>query len=162
MLQTPQPHSLPMIIDTLDNCEKYFCIHPGFAEAFHFLNNQPTAPGIDQSIPIKSDLIHAMYMQRAGKTRTAARLEAHRGNIDIQFLITGEEEFGWKPTARCMQPDGDFMPERDVQFFNDAPDSWHLLRPGQFVIFFPEDAHAPMVSPESLTKVVIKVSVVFA
>ncbi len=103
-----------------------------------------------------------MYMQRLGKTRDGARLEAHRGNIDIQFLISGEEEFGWKPTAQCEQPDGAFMPERDVQFFNDAPDSWHLLRPGQFVVFFPEDAHAPMVSAQSLRKVVIKVAVTFA
>jgi biofilm protein TabA len=151
-----------MIIDTLENCEKYFCIHPGFADAFHFLKNQPSAPDLDQSIPIKSNLIHAMYMQRAGKTRNAARIEAHRGNIDIQLLISGEEEFGWKPTAQCVQPDGDFMAERDVQFFNDTPDSWHLLRPGQFVIFFAEDAHAPMVSAQSLTKVVIKVAIAFA
>jgi YhcH/YjgK/YiaL family protein len=151
-----------MIIDTLENCEKYFRLHPGFADAFHFLNNQPNSPDLDQSIPIKSTLIHATYMQRAGKTRNAARMEAHRGNIDIQLLISGEEEFGWKPTAQCVHPDGDFIPDRDVQFFHDPPDSWHLLRPSQFVIFFPGDAHAPMVSPEHLTKVVIKVAVAFA
>jgi YhcH/YjgK/YiaL family protein len=151
-----------MIIDTLDNCEKYFCIHPGFADAFHFLKHQPSAPVIDQNIPVKNGRIQAMYMQRVGKTRNAARLEAHLGNIDIQFLISGEEEFGWKPTAQCAQPDGDFMPERDVQFFNDTPDSWHLLRPSQFVVFFPEDAHAPMVSQANLSKVVIKVVVASA
>ena len=151
-----------MIIDTLENCEKYFCIHPGFSEAFHFLKNQPPAPLIDQSIPIKGSLIQAMYMKRPGKTRNVARLEAHRTNIDIQLLISGEEEFGWKPTAHCEQPDGAFMAERDVQFFTDTPFSWHSLRPGQFVIFFPEDAHAPMVSPANLSKVVIKVMVASA
>jgi biofilm protein TabA len=150
-----------MIIDTLDACEKYLCLHPGFAEAFHFLKNQPSAPDIDQRIPIQGELIHATYMQRSGKTRDTAKMEAHRGNIDIQFLISGDEEFGWKPTGRCTLPEGDFNPERDVQFFKDAPDSWHVLRPGQFVIFYPGDTHAPMVSSEHLTKVVIKVAVDF-
>lgn len=151
-----------MIIDTLENCEKYCCIHADFAEAFDFLKHQPSAPVIDQSISVKGSRIQAMYMQRLGKTRDAARLEAHRRNIDIQFLISGGEEFGWKPTTQCVQPDGDFMPDRDVQFFNDTPDSWHVLRPSQFVIFFPQDAHAPMVSAANLRKVVIKVALISA
>jgi YhcH/YjgK/YiaL family protein len=150
-----------MIIDTLSACEKYFCLNPGFAEAFHFLKNQPEVPALDTRVQIKGDLIYASYMRRPGKTREAAKMEAHRRYIDIQFLISGNEEISWKATPECSSPDGDYNPERDVLFFKDAPDSWHALRPGQFVIFYPGDTHAPMVGSGELTKVVVKVALDF-
>ena len=148
-----------MIIDTLAACEKYLSLNPGFAEAFQFLKNQPRSPEVDQRIPINGDLIHATYMRRPGKTRETAKLEAHRRYIDIQFLLSGSEEIGWKPTLECTTPEEDFNLERDVQLFKDAPDSWHALRPGQFAIFHPDDAHAPMVGTEEIFKVVVKVAV---
>lgn len=150
-----------MIIDTLSACEKYLCLHPGFAEAFHFLKNQPEIPAFDTRVQIKGDLIYASYMRRPGKTREDAKMEAHRRYIDIQFLISGKEEIGWKSTPECSIPDGDYNPERDVLFFKDAPDSWHALRPGHFVVFYPGDTHAPMVGSEELTKVVVKVALDF-
>lgn len=150
-----------MIIDTLAACEKYFSLNPGFAEAFEFLKNQPGSPEPDQRIPINGDLIHATYMRRPGKLRETAKMEAHRRYIDIQFLISGNEEIGWKPTPGCAIPEGDFNPERDVRFFKDAPDAWIVLRPGQFAIFYPEDTHAPMVGSGEIEKVVVKVAVDF-
>ena len=150
-----------MIIDTLASCQKYLALNPGFAEAFHFLKNQPLSPELDQRLAINGDLIHATYMRRPGKTRETAKMEAHRRYIDIQFLLSGDEEIGWKPTPECTMPEEEFNPERDVQFFQDSPDSWHSLRPGQFAIFYPEDTHAPMVGTREITKVVIKVAVDF-
>ncbi len=150
-----------MIIDTLASCEKYLSLNPGFAQAFQFLKNQPAAPNFNQKIALHGDLIHATFMRRPGRTRETAKMEAHRRYIDIQFLISGNEEIGWKPTPECIVPQGEFNSERDVQFFKDAPDSWHALRPGQFVIFYPEDTHAPMVSSDELSKVVVKVAVDF-
>ena len=150
-----------MIIDTLASCQKYLALNPGFAEAFHFLKNQPLSPELDQRLAINGDLIHATYMRRPGKTRETAKMEAHRRYIDIQFLLSGDEEIGWKPTPECTMPEEEFNPERDVQFFHDSPDSWHSLRPGQFAIFYPEDTHAPMVGTREITKVVIKVAVDF-
>ena len=152
-------HLHRMIIDTLSSWPKYLAIHPGFAQAFRYLEAGNLDTGSETRQPINGDLIFASFMRRPAKTRETARLEAHRRHIDIQFLVSESEQFGWKPTADCVKPDGDFNEERDVQFFKDTATSWHAIQPGHFVIFFPEDAHAPMVGNGEIAKVVVKVAV---
>jgi len=41
----------------------------------------------------------------------------------------------------------------------DAPDMFFGLTDGQFVIFFPEDVHAPMIGEDEIKKLVIKVKI---
>ena len=149
-----------MIIDIVSSFYKYLPIHPGFAQAFRYLEAGNLDTGSETRQIINGDLIFANFMRRPAKTRETSRLEAHRKHIDIQFLVSGNEQFGWKPTSDCVNPDGDFNEERDVQFFKDDATSWHAIQPGHFVIFFPEDAHAPMVGTGELAKVVVKVAVV--
>ncbi|NJD55400.1 MAG: DUF386 domain-containing protein, partial [Nitrospirae bacterium] len=43
------------------------------------------------------------------------------------------------------------------QFFVDKPDAWLSVEAGAFAIFFPEDAHMPLISPGRIHKVVVKV-----
>jgi biofilm protein TabA len=78
-------------------------------------------------------------------------------HIDIQLCIDGKETIGWKPRENCISPKGEYNPENDVLFFSDEPDMFFSLTNGQFVIFFPEDVHAPMISEGEVRKLVIKV-----
>jgi biofilm protein TabA len=48
--------------------------------------------------------------------------------------------------------------ESDIQFFADNPDAWIATESGAFVIFFPEDAHMPLISSEQIHKVVVKIA----
>ena len=97
-----------MIIDTVSSFYKYLPIHPGFAQAFRYLEAGNLDPGFETRQIINGDLIFASFMRRPAKTRETSRLEAHRKHIDIQFLVSGNEQFGWKPTSDCVKPDGDF------------------------------------------------------
>ena len=58
-----------------------------------------------------------------------------------------------------MTPNGDYNAEKDVQFYNDTPETFFQLRDGQFAIFFPEDVHAPMIGEGTIKKLVIKVKI---
>jgi len=49
-----------------------------------------------------------------------AKLEAHRRYIDIQLVLDGTDEMGWKPLSDCHDPVSDYSTERDIRFFNDA------------------------------------------
>ncbi len=40
-----------------------------------------------------------------GRGHDKARIEAHRQYIDIQYVISGREEIGWKPTPACRSVD---------------------------------------------------------
>jgi YhcH/YjgK/YiaL family protein len=88
-----------------------------------------------------------------------ARLEAHRRYIDIQLVLEGDEQMGWKPLADCHNPVSEHSEERDIRFFHDAPASWVAVPPDHFCIFFPEDAHAPLVASGMVRKVIFKVAV---
>ncbi len=148
-----------MILAPLAHAERYFALHPLFAEAFGFLRRPDLytlAPGIH---PVRGDSVFAIVEAVEGRTREAARLECHRRYVDIQLVLEGVDEMGWRPLSQCSQPLGDYDEGRDIRFFADAPAAWVETQAGAFCAFFPEDAHAPLVSPGPLRKVVVKVAV---
>ena len=50
--------------------------------------------------------------------------------------------------------------KRDIEFFDCEPETWLTLQPGEFALFFPNDAHAPLVGGEkSIRKAVFKIRV---
>ena len=144
-----------MISDKLENAEKYYSMHPAFARAFEYLRT----PGLDTlSVgrhDIDGDKMYCLVDDRQGRTKEEAVLEAHRQYIDIQYVISGPETFGLKPTASCTDIKTPYKP--DIIFYNDVPETWQTLPSGSFAIFMPEDAHAPLVSDGQVHKAVIKV-----
>jgi len=149
-----------MIIDTIKNAAKYFSVHPLFKNAFEFISQTDLANAESGKSDIAEGL-KAIFSDSPGKTKEAsiAKFECHNKNIDIQFCIKGVETIGWKPRESCKKPNGEYNDEKDVAFFNDAPDMYFQLTDGQFAIFFPEDVHAPMIGDGEIKKLVIKVKI---
>lgn len=148
-----------MIIDTLDNASRYFGLHPLFEKAFAYINKVNTANVEPGKYDFEEGKMKAIFSNKVGMSAAESilKFECHNQNIDIQLCIKGKETMGWKPRGNCLAQKGEYNPEKDVLFFNDAPDMFFGLTDGQFVIFFPEDVHAPMIGEEEIHKVVIKV-----
>ena len=66
---------------------------------------------------------------------------------------------GFRPVDECGQSDGPFDADRDLGFFTDPPQTLITVRPGQFAVFFPADAHAPMIGEGTMHKVIVKIAV---
>lgn len=149
-----------MIIDTLTNASKYFSVHPLFEKAFAYIRQTDLATAADGKLDVAEGL-KAIYSNSPGKTKEASvsKFECHNKNIDIQVCINGVETIGWKPRENCVTPNGVYNEEKDVLFFNDKPDMFFQLTNGQFVIFFPEDVHAPMIGEGEIKKLVMKVKI---
>ena len=49
--------------------------------------------------------------------------------------------------------------EKDVEFYGDEPQSYISVYPGQCVIFFPEDAHAPNIGVGRHKKLCVKIAI---
>jgi biofilm protein TabA len=150
-----------MILDTLLNAEKYFCIHPLFKKAFEYINSQKLAIIEPGRYEIDNDLLKAIVSDKPGMTKeeSAAKFECHDKHIDIQLCINGKERIGWKSRQNCIQQKEEYNPEKDVAFYNDSPDMYFQLTNNQFAIFFPEDVHAPMIGDGDIKKMVIKVKI---
>lgn len=149
-----------MIIDSLHNASKYHQLHPLFAKAFEFIQNNDLTSVENEVIEIEEGLkLIVNTAQGKSKEMSIANFECHNQNIDIQVCLQGTETMGWKPRENCTKPKSDYNFEKDVLFFGDTPDMYFQLNPGQFVIFFPEDVHAPMIGTEMIKKLVFKVAI---
>lgn len=145
-----------MIIDALANASRYAGLHPSFARAFAFLaSKRSIATGRHE---LDGDRLYVLVTENDGRG-TEATLEAHRAYIDIQMALDGIEEIGWRPAAECRHPIDVFDTAKDVIFFEDRPRVWIPLPHDHFVIFFPEDAHAPLGGRGRIRKAVMKVAV---
>lgn len=91
--------------------------------------------------------------------RERVSLETHRRFIDIHVPLKGVEGIGWAPLAALKHPRGEYDPDRDIRFFGDSAHSILHVHPGQAVIFFPEDAHAPNIGLGNHRKLCIKIPV---
>ncbi|MGO8753743.1 MAG: YhcH/YjgK/YiaL family protein [Gallionellaceae bacterium] len=148
-----------MIFSTVNQFDRYAALHPLFPRAFDYIRDTDLyalAPG---RYPIVGDDLFAIVEHVPGRTRAAAKLECHRKYIDIQLVLEGIDEMGWKPLADCHNPVSDYSAEKDIRFFHDAPAAWIATPPDAFCIFFPEDAHAPLVGAGRIRKVIFKIAV---
>jgi YhcH/YjgK/YiaL family protein len=147
-----------MILSSFSQSFRYAALHPLFQRAFDYIRDTDLfaiAPG---RYNIVGDDLIAIVELVQGKTKEMARLEAHRKYIDIQLVLDGDEQMGWKPLEDCYNPVSDHSMEKDIRFFHDAPASWVAVPPDHFCIFFPEDAHAPLVSSGTVRKVIFKIA----
>ena len=58
-----------------------------------------------------------------------------------------------------MLQEEEYNAEKDVTFYSDEMDTYFELNSGQFVIFYPEDVHAPMIGKGPIKKLVVKVEI---
>ena len=148
-----------MVLDRIGRAAQYAPLHPAFARAFEYLRATDLAALAPGRHEIDGDGIYLSIDHVDGRGRDGARLEAHRQHIDIQLTLAGVEQIGWRPLATCEQPDGAFDPGRDIGFYRDRPDTWLVVPPGTFAIFFPEDAHAPLAGTGAIRKAIVKIRV---
>src|SRR3989338_3821699 len=147
-----------MIFSILSQSDRYAALHPLFPRAFEYIRNTDLLSSAAGRYPIVGDDLLAIVEHVPGRTRAVAKLECHRRYIDIQLILEGVDEMGWKALADCTQPVSDYSAEKDIRFFHDAPATWIATPPGAFCIFFPEDAPAPLVSASQIRKVIFKIA----
>src|SRR4030067_694981 len=88
-----------MILSTLSQSSRYATLHPLFPRAFEYIRNTDLlvlAPG---RYPIAGDDLFVIVEHVPGRTRAEAKLECHRRYIDIQLVLEGVDEMGWKALA---------------------------------------------------------------
>jgi YhcH/YjgK/YiaL family protein len=148
-----------MILDILENAERYAGAHPAFAAAFAFLRRPDLAKLPEGRMDLDGDNLFALVQRPEGRGQSGARLEAHRKYADIQYVVSGCEAYGWRARADAPVVTEPYVEARDIEFFGGAPSVWLPALPGVFAVFFPEDLHAPLAGTGHLHKVVIKVRV---
>ena len=146
-----------MIVGSLEDSENIESLNPYFKQAFDYLKSLDFAKLKAGKIELAGDDLFVMVNDTDLKVKETVELEVHNKYIDIQLPVSCAESFGWKNRAKCKLVSVPFNKEKDFEFYADAPTTYFTLLPGEFVIFFPEDGHAPCIGEGLIRKIVVKV-----
>lgn len=146
-----------MVVDTLENLDKYTSLNPLFAQAVEFIKSHDLQSMEVGRTELKGQDLVVNIAQTTPKTKEQAKLETHNAFIDIQIPLSGTEVMGYTAGKDCVPADAVYNAEKDITFFEGLAESYIAVKPGMFAIFFPQDGHAPGITPDGVKKVIVKV-----
>lgn len=145
-----------MILDKIENLVKYASINPLFQKVVEYMNTTDVASQPEGKVLIDGTDLFVNYNVANGKSIDEARIETHDKMIDLQMPLSGPETFGFSPRADL--PEAAYNAEKDITFYEGRAEKYITVQPGEFVIFFPQDGHAPCISDaEKIVKVIFKI-----
>lgn len=113
----------------------------------------------DRKKELKGKELWVNVAQTQPKTSKEARLEAHKEYIDIQIPVSDVEVMGYTPLQEELPVSTPYNAEKDIMFFDGPAESYLTVKPGMFAIFFPQDVHAPGITPKGVKKIIVKIKV---
>ncbi|MDO4305458.1 MAG: YhcH/YjgK/YiaL family protein [Eubacteriales bacterium] len=148
-----------MIFDSIANKDNYRDF-PMLYEALCFLSslaaNELPKPG---TVLIK-DKLFCNPVSLVSKPESDCIYEAHRKYIDLHYIVKGVERI-----ATCdipaLKTEVPYSEEKDIEFLTGEADGYYDLKPGQFMVCFPNDAHKVAImkdQPAPIDKVVFKIA----
>lgn len=144
-----------MIIDTIDNLGKYAALNPLFGKVAEFIAQNDLLSLAAGKYEIEGKDCFLNRNLSRGKTKEEARIESHNLMIDIQIPLNVPEQMGYTPRPEL--PECEYNDVKDITFYPGLAKEYVTIYPGQFVIFFPQDGHAPCVSEVEIEKAIFKV-----
>jgi YhcH/YjgK/YiaL family protein len=147
-----------MIVGELPNWKNLNGLN-GLEKAFRFLEESSRCELSAGKHTIAGDELYALVIRAESRPAQDAQFESHQRYIDVHYLIDGVEMIGFAPRD-SLKLTRKYEEEEDTELF-ELPSHYVQLtiRPGQFVVFFPGDAHLPgchTAEKHRLNKIVMK------
>jgi biofilm protein TabA len=155
--------SIATIASDLDHIDRQLMKTPSLEKALEFLRLRGIRDLPDGKIEIDGQKVYAIVQRYETTDSNRPKFEFHKKYIDIQFIASGKEVIGWAP-AESMTISEAYDADKDIAFGAVENGKWTplSLQAGQLVVLYPEDGHAPRLSPgevTAVTKIVVKVEV---
>ena len=126
--------------------------------AFAFLKDHNLDEILPGKYPIVGEEVFASVTEAPSKNKEEVKWESHKNYIDLQYIIKGKEMIGIVDTSKAT-----ITKPYTVDVINyDAEGTYYITEPGKFFLFFPNDAHRPVIKVKGydvVKKIVIKIQV---
>ena len=142
-----------MIVDRIEEQERYYPLHPDMELAFAFLAE---APDLEPGRYELEDGLFATVSEGDTRQMDTVVMEAHKNYIDLQYCISGGERMSWAHIQ-------ELNPSEHDNYFYTGNSTSVSIRPGMFYVMFPSDGHKAACHHEfqkHYRKVVVKIPVV--
>lgn len=135
-----------MILDNIKNLKNYPFADGRLLRALEYLRDTDFSALPDSTCQVDGSDLY--YFVQTYETRPANDTpEAHRQYVDIQYVLSGTECMGVGQLEQ-MTEEVEARPQKDIWFYHGPMDTITVSQ-GMFAVFFPNDVHAPCVSPAS-------------
>ena len=139
----------------------YRGIHPNLDLALEHITPEFLVSLRDnQRVELKGDLVYCTRFTYETIPQEESFFEAHRRYLDIHIMVEGEERVDMNRPEDLNLTDA----QEGNDFYAYQGESWHstVLKPGEFLVVFPGDAHRIKVQvdgPKTVSKAVFKVCI---
>lgn len=131
--------------------------NPLFGQLFDYLRTHRLDTMAAGRYEIDGDRLFLMLNINELKAQEDAPLEVHDRYYDLQIALRIDETFGLSERKACLAPRGEMNIEADILFFDDTPQRYVTLHPGEAIVLSPEMAHAPLIGQGEQFKAVFKI-----
>ena len=147
-----------MILAHIEDSERYYSLHPLFKQLFDYVKTHDLSQVPAERITLDGERLFINVADASLKSPEEQVLEVHRRYIDVHFPLSNNEVMGWSPLQGLQSESvNPFNEEDDYAVYAEAAQTYLTIRPGEFVIVWPEDAHAPIIGEGKLRKLIAKV-----
>lgn len=149
-----------MIFDSLKNKENYRYF-PALYQALNYLDSLPDWELSAPHVVLDEDKLFCNLVTFVSKPEDQCLYEAHRNFIDVHFIVSGIEKIATSDLS-SLTLEVPYAPEKDIEFLKGSADGCYELKPGQFMVCFPSDAHKVGMmkdQPADVRKIVFKIKV---
>ena len=146
-----------MIVSNLQNSERIESLHPLFKQLFDYVKTHDLLHTECGKIELVGNDLFINNVNPTCVSESDQVLEVHRDYIDVHILLEGKERIGWKALEDVNLLKQSYQKESDCALYSDKPTSFIDLQPGQFLIVFPEDPHAPVIGEGKIRKIIGKI-----
>jgi len=128
--------------------------------AFNFLETASVETKAPGRYELDGDRLYATVVEDKTIAVDTAQFEEHRKYIDVHYLVRGKEMIG-SANPSSLKVKKPYSAEVEAALYERPPKYTKLkLKPGEFTVFFPGQAHMPgcfLDKSELIRKVVVKI-----
>ena len=151
-----------MLTSKLTIADKYDYLEERFRKGYEFLRTADLKALPAGRVDIEGDDLYASVQEYTTMDADTCKYEAHNRYFDIQYVVTGEELFGYAK-REDLEEEAPYQEAEDIVFLKDpAVCGSVLLKAGDCAVVSPEDAHKPRCAagnPCPVKKIVVKVKI---
>lgn len=148
-----------MVFDELQNASMYYGFSDRMKVALQYLQETDLTGLAVGKYDIDGDDVFVMIQEYDSKAKDEGAWEAHKQYLDVQYIISGEEQMGLANTGTLQASEYD----EENDFMTLVGDGEFLkMAAGSFMILAPQDAHMPGIATDGsqpVKKAVVKVRI---
>lgn len=150
-----------MILDQMKNGAFYKGVMPAITAALEKMANYTPDDYPVGRVDVDGDNLFLLLNDYQTRAAEDALFEAHQKYIDVMYMVEGEEIIYVKPTEMLSAVTQPYNSEKDVLMATLDCDATPVrLIAGNFIVLFPQDAHAPGcydTEPRTVKKIIGKI-----